>query len=884
MKTNDSINLFNLTNDCICVIDFSGIIKDINASFSNSFGFKLNELINQKFINIILLEDQKKLQLNLMQTSENFDFSVRIVTSSKQMKCMQWKCYINNTNKTILLLGKEYELSLISKDTEQEKKNQQLNSIFTSINDGIILQDVNGTILFCNPAAVQILGKSLLKAIGKNNEFNSKFQTEKGDFISQKSHPFNISFKTQDHSFNRIIGFQKSKKEFVWINLNKTFLPHQSGIVSTFTDITERFQKESLLKQHEELLRQVNNIAQIGVWEYKRDKTIYCSNVTKEIFEVDLIDEIKVENVKPFFTEIGFKVLIKNVRQSLKMKSNFDIKIQIRTKHNNLKWVRIIGDVEMNKSKLVKIYGAFQDITAQINNEVALNKVKELAQKANKAKSDFLANMSHEIRTPLNGIIGFSELLNSTTLFPTQEIYTKTIIQSAHSLLKVINDILDFSKIEAGKLELDIQKTDIRLICSEAIDVISFQAQTKKLELLLYLSPNIPQFCYIDPLRIKQILINLLGNAVKFTLKGNIELKLEEMSRNSKSSCIRFSVSDTGVGISHENQLKIFDAFSQADSSTTRKYGGTGLGLSISNKLLRLIADSQLKLISEPKKGSTFYFDLELPIDPELEINQKTVLQNIRKILVFIKSVEEGKIIEKYIKAFNIEIDICRTFNDFIKSYRTNKYSILIIEISLKNNKIFDFIDKIKSKNEHYIIISNSIINNETTANNKLESIKNRLFKPIKPNKLFDQLLKTNTFLEEKNEFQVIKKLHYKILIVDDNPTNILLTKTMIQNTLKNTSILEAMNGNEAIEQYKYEKPDIVFMDLQMPIMNGFEATIKIRKLEKGKRVPIIACSAEIESKEKQKSLIAGMDSYLYKPINETDLKKVLFKYLLYQK
>ena len=436
---------------------------------------------------------------------------------------------------------------------------------------------------------------------------------------------------------------------------------------------------------------------------------------------------------------------------------------RIQKKSGEYIWIEEFGDVIKKGNEIEFIGGIYFDITDKKETEDAI-KAKQLAEAANKSKSDFLANMSHEIRTPLNGIIGFTHLLMKTDLEEIQEKYMTTINQSAHSLLEIINDILDFSKIEAGKLELFIDLYDIKKVLGQVFDLIVYESNQKDLQLELNVDQDVPKYIWTDIVRLKQILINLLSNAVKFTNEGSIKLNVSVLEKNKNENCIiRFSVVDTGIGILDANQKKIFKAFSQEDSSTTRKFGGTGLGLTISNQLLALM-ESRLQLESKIDIGSNFYFDLNL-----------------------------------------------NTSNQSVN----DRYNSELRKINLESSKNGDFTGK------------------------------------------------TFTFL-----------------IVEDNKVNMLLLKTIVKNLYSSAYIYECENGYEAVKQFEKINPDLVFMDIQMPIMNGYEATKSIRNTISGKNIPIIAVTAGAEKEERNKCISAGMNDYISKPIIRGTIEDALRKWL----
>jgi PAS domain S-box-containing protein len=551
----------------------------------------------------------------------------------------------------------------------------------------------------------------------------------------------------------------------------------------------------------------------------------------------------------------------------------------IRFLHEDQKWVTL---------------SVIQDISEQKRHQALLQEAKESAERANLAKSEFLANMSHEIRTPLNGVIGFTDLLMETPLSDTQLQYMKTVHQSGHALLDLINDILDFSKIEAGKMDLSVERSDLFLLGEQVADITKYQAHSKQLELLVNVSAALPRYLYVDDVRLRQILVNLLTNAIKFTTKGEVLLQVSEKADLGEGKKVyRFSVKDTGIGIAKDKQQKIFEAFSQEDASTTRKFGGTGLGLTISNKLLGLMG-SHLQIDSKLGTGSTFFFDLEV----QTEEGEKQIwneIGSISHVLVVDDNATNRQLLRELLKGKGINVSEAENGFDAIQLLEHDvSVDIILMDLRMPYLNGLETAGKIRKLNNPLasetpiILLSSAGDDRQDPELLEQLNISQKLAKPIKGTQIFEafrKLLSPTNVQDQvigKSIYQeVLLNRRYRILVAEDNPVNMKLTKIILSKISDQIEIIEMNNGLEAYEWMIKDTPDMILMDVQMPIMNGYETSKAIRTLDNGREIPIIALTAGTVMGEKDRCIQAGMNDYVSKPIVQETLTNMMAKWLL---
>lgn len=804
----------------------------------------------------------------------------------------------------IILLLWNYQLK-----RQVSKKTYELSKLLKFFDENVIASrtDLEGNITYVSDAFCKISGNSREFMLGKNHRigkhpdndpqiYKEMWQT----IIDGKTWKGRIKNKTKDGGYYWVDSIIEQEKD----NDGNVI-----GYLSIRHDVTAQVELEKLSANLENIIKErtaelyemnqkqkaIFDTASIGIVLLKNRIINELNDKICNIFGYEY-DELLNQSTRIFFLNDEDYDSVKEEYEILKEHKVVTWEQKFVRRNGTSFWARIsmqaIDFIDLDKGTVAII----DDITLEKKALEDIKKAKELAEESTKSKSEFLANMSHEIRTPMNAIIGMAYLALQTNLDEQQKNYIQKIDRASKNLLGIINDILDFSKIEAGKMHFE--KIDFSLddILSNISSLFTFQTQEKGLELLFDIDTTLPLALKGDALRLNQVLTNLLSNAIKFTSKGEVILSIKQLSKNENEVEIRFDVKDSGIGISDEQKAKLFNSFSQADNSTTRKYGGTGLGLAISKQIVELMGGS-VGLESTVGVGSDFYFILKFDLQEKqknLDLMENDI--NNLKVLIVDDNASSREILENIIKSLKFEVKaLCcgkESVIELKEAYSKNEpYNLVLMDWKMPDLDGIETIIKINEEIKEIpaFIMVTAYDKDELIEKAKEVKILGFLEKPISPSTLYDTILKSfgKEIVKSSKEFRhdinfdeiKISLSGAKILLVEDNLQNQEIATEFLNKT--NINIVIANNGKEAVDILnENEEFDAVLMDCQMPIMDGYEATKHIREIEKFANLPIIAMTANAMQGDKEKCISVGMNDYISKPLDFNKFYETLGKWV----
>ena len=813
--------------------------------------------------------------------------------------------------------------------TEQKKIREslreseiQLRTIFRNSPIGITYVGKDGTVLDCNDRHAEIMGSTREKIIGMNLREEIKNEGLRAAV------------------FGALAGEQTEfEAEYTSISGGKTMLvrslfnPTEPGIsptevINTTEDITERKQMElDLLEAKDRLQAIIDGVHSLVFIKNTQGQHLLVNSYFEEAFDIKKEDVIGKTDLDIFPSEIAEQIMEVD-RKVIATGEAIHLEVPIPHQDGNIH-IHLTEKFPLfnKKGEVYAMCGLATDISHQKDIERELQQAKMTAEEATRAKSDFLANMSHEIRTPMNAVIGMSHLALKTELTPKQQDYLNKIQSSANSLLGIINDILDFSKIEAGKLDMETVEFNLDDVLGNLANLVTVKAQEKEeLEVLFAAAREVPRFLVGDPLRLGQVLINLANNAVKFTESGEIVVSTELLEQTETGLTIKFSVRDTGIGLTKDQIGKLFQSFSQADTSTTRKFGGTGLGLTISKRLVNMMG-GEIWVESEAGQGTTFSFTAKFGLGKETVKKRLVPSTDLRgmKVLVVDDSVTSRNILQDILASFSFEVTLAASAEEGLEEIQRadtdQPYELVLMDWKMPGMDGLEASEHIKNHQNlgkiPSIILVTAYGREELMQQIEQIGLDGFLIKPIGPSVLFDTIMqafgegipKRSRVAERKKEIEDLKGIQgAQVLLVEDNEINQQVAMEILQGAGLNVTV--ANDGQEGVDAAMQNQYDAILMDIQMPVMDGYEATKRIRNAEFGMRngegelkaqgsklkardktqdsnlqprtssIPIIAMTAHAMAGDDKKSIEAGMNDHITKPIEPDQLFATLQKWI----